>query len=386
MVQVYGKKDPGGTYVGLAGQPMFLGQKSNAVFGAMNMILRYRYTYDETYLEKVYPYLSAVAEFWEDYLRLENGRYVIYDDCVGEVGPWEGVGWEKGYGDFNPITSLGFLPVFFRAMLEASETLERDAERRAKWTDILARLSPLPMCDDHGRRRFRACEGGQGSGRHEVGLEWYMVHSLIYPATNIGLGSDPGLLKMVKEDMAGWTDREWVDHGNGFQSVLIGAVRVGVDPEFLMAKARAKIAKDGHPNLWITADGGGIETCSGIPGMINEMMLQSDQGLIRVFPVFPATQQAAFFRLRTFGAFLVSSAIRNAVVHHVVLESEKGRECRLLNPWPGKPVMVHRAGGAVERMSGKEIVLQTAPGESLVLVPEGVDIKDIEMEWPVPKD
>lgn len=37
-------------------------------------------------------------------------------------------------------------------------------------------------------------------------------------------------------------------------------------------------------------------------------------------------------------------------------------------------------------MSGKEIVLQTAPGESLVLVPEGVDIKDIEMEWPVPKD
>jgi hypothetical protein len=371
MDATYGRKDPAKAYDALTGQPMFLGQKSNALFGAMNMILRYSYTYDVTYLEKVYPYLSAVAEFWEDYLRLEGERYVIHDDSFDEVGPWQGAGWDKGYGDFNPINSLGFLRVFFQAMIGYSDTLGRDRDRRDKWSHILAHLSELPVCEDQGRQRFRACEGGTGSAKDMIGLHWHMLHALVFPATNIGLGSEPRLLKMIRDDMAHWDDRIWLDHGNAFQSVFIAAARVGYAPEFLMAKAREKIAKHAYPNLWIAADGGGIETCSGIPGMINEMMLQSHDGLIRVFPAFPANQQASFYRLRTFGAFLVSSAIRNGKVQYVVIESDKGRDCRILNPWPDKPVIVHRTEGGIQRVTRAEMVLETAPGERLLLWPDG---------------
>jgi hypothetical protein len=71
-----------------------------------------------------------------------------------------------------------------------------------------------------------------------------------------------------------------------------------------MAKARERLEKNAYPNLWLPTDGGGIETCSAVPGMINEMMLQSHRGVIRVFPVFPRDQKASFYRLRTFGAFL----------------------------------------------------------------------------------
>ncbi|MHC4201807.1 MAG: glycosyl hydrolase family 95 catalytic domain-containing protein, partial [Planctomycetota bacterium] len=105
-------------------------------------------------------------------------------------------------------------------------------------------------------------------------------------------------------------------------------------PGFLLSRARRKIEKYAYPNLLISAGGGGVETCSGIPGMINEMMLQSHGGLIRIFPVFPADQEASFHRLRTSGAFLASSAIANGRVRYVVIESEKGRDCKLLNPWP----------------------------------------------------
>jgi len=108
------------SYEDLAGQPMFLGQKSNAIFAGMNMILRYHYTYDQAYARKVYPYLAAVAEFWEDDLTLENGRYVIRDDNLDEVGPWKGKNWKDGYGDINPTTSLGFLRVFLKAMISGS--------------------------------------------------------------------------------------------------------------------------------------------------------------------------------------------------------------------------------------------------------------------------
>ncbi len=369
MDKVYKKQCPDGSYYHLAGQPMFLGQKSNAVFAATNMILRYHYTYDRAYIEKVYPYLSEVAAFWEDYLVCENRRYVIYDDSFGEVGPWQGKGWDKRYGDFNPIVSLGLLRVFFRAMIDISQDLNRDERRRRQWSHILANLSDLPVSSQDGRKRFRACEGGNGSASGIVGLNWVMLHGLVFPACNIGLSSEPEHLNMIRNDMREWTDKVWVDHGNAFQTLFISAARVGYDPDFLLAKAREKIAKYSYPNLWIRAGGGGIETCSGIPGLINEMMLQSHRGIIRVFPVFPSDQKAAFYRLRTFGAFLVSSAIEAGVVRHVVIESEKGRQCNIVNPWPNSEARLLRDGKAAEEVSGDIFRLTTKPGEKLVLMP-----------------
>jgi hypothetical protein len=372
MDTAYKDKCPDGSYYHLAGQPMFLGQKSNAVFAGMNMILRYHYTYDLAYIQKVYPYLSEVAAFWEDYLVFENGRYVINDDSFGEVGPWQGRGWEKRYGDFNPITSLGFLRAFFGAMIEISRDLNRDEVRRRQWSHILDNLSDFPVVSQDGRKRFRACGGGHGAASGQVGLNWIMLHSLVYPACNIGLSSDPENLKMIRDDMKEWTDRVWVDHGNAFQTVFIGAARVGYDPDFLMAKARAKITKYSCPNLWIRAGGGGIETCSGIPGMINEMMLQSHRDVIRVFPVFPSGRKAAFYQLRTFGAFLVSSAIDGGRVRYVVIESEKGRQCNILNPWPGQTARLLRNGKEGEVLSGDMFRLATKPGEYLALTPFGM--------------
>jgi hypothetical protein len=377
MDEIYGKKHGADSYESLTGQPMFLGQKSNALFASMNMILRHYYTYDEKYARKVYPYLSAVAEFWADYLEFEDGRYVINDDSYGEVGPWRKKGWQEGYGDRNPITSIGFLRVFFNAMLEISGDLGVDDDKRAIWKHILANLSELPVHVDAvtGRKRFRACQGGSGSGAGRIGLDRIMLHALVFPAPNIGLGSDAGLLKMIRDDMSEWGDGKWLNSGNGFQTLFICAARVGYDPKFLLAKARAKVEKSAYRNLVIHADGGGIETCSGVPGMINEMMLQSHNSVVRVFPAFPSDQKAAFYRLRTFGAFLVSSAIDGGDIGYVLLESEKGKTCRLANPWPGSEVAVRRAGGKVETASGAEITIKTRAGERVRLAPRNVAVK-----------
>lgn len=358
------------SYQDLAGTPMFLGQKSNAVFASMNMVLRYQYTYDTDYVAKVYPYLAAVAGFWEDYLTLENGRYVIHDDNFDEVGPWQGKDWKQSYGDFNPSPTLGFLRVFFKAIIGISEDLNQDAPKREQWRLILAGLSDWPVAEENGSKRFRACEGGSSTAAKSIGLDYSIMHGLVFPATNIGLNSEPVLLDRIRKDLDRWTNKEWLHHGNAFQSVFIGAARVGYDPDFLFAKARAKIAADAYPNLWIYAGGGGIETCSGIPGMLNEMMLQSHDNVIRVFPVFPATQKASFYRLRTFGAFLVSSAIDNGAIAQVVIESEKGRPCVMLNPWPGRTVAIHRNGKLAQHLTGMQLQLATAAGEHLLLVPE----------------
>jgi hypothetical protein len=362
----------------IAGQPSFLGQKSNAIFATMNMILRYHYTYDKKYLGKIYPFMLSVADFWEDYLKFENGRYVDYDDSFQEVGPWQGKDWEKGYGDFNPINSLGFLRTFFDAMTEMSSELNRDSARQVKWKHIMANLSALPTVDNKGRKRFRACEGGSGSAKNIIGLDWIMMHGLVFPATNIGLSSDTEQLKMILDDLNEWNDSIWVHYGNAFQTVFIGAARVGYNADSLMIKARRKIEQYAYPNLHISAGGGGVETCSGIPGMINEMMLQGHEGIIRIFPVFPSNQKASFYRLRAFGAFLFSSKIENGIVRLIIIESEKGKNCTIVNPWPDKKITLYRDGKIAETLAGNNVTFATRTGELITIVPEGG--KNIEMQ------
>jgi hypothetical protein len=374
----YKDRLPNDPFDDIAGEPFFLGMKSNAVFAAMNMILRYWYTYDDEYLRMIYPYLSEVAEFWMDYLTYEDGRYVIYDDSFFEVGPWQGESWREGYGDFNTLGSLGFLRIFFKFMLEISEEMNISPDKTEKWKHILENLSDFPVHAENGRERFRACEGGSGSGLKTIGLNWIMLHALVWPAPNFGLGSDPQQLKKILDDMTDWDDTQWLTDGNGFQTIFISAARVGYDPKFLLSKLNEKLQRDAYPNLSIRQEGGGIETCSGVPGMINEMMLQSHSGLIRVFPVFPDDQQASFYRLRTFGAFLVSSAKKNGQIPYVSIESEKGRDCRILNPWPDREIQVYRNGKKDQIVRGAELLFKTQTGERIDLLPEGSSYSEID--------
>ena len=92
----------------------YWGQKSDAVYCAVNMIIRYYHTYDESYARKVLPFLVGTAEFWEHYLEFEDGRYVIYNDYAHENN-WALTDKAKGLdkhnpnNDFNPLGSLAFI-------------------------------------------------------------------------------------------------------------------------------------------------------------------------------------------------------------------------------------------------------------------------------------
>ena len=79
----------------------------------------------------------------------------------------------------------------------------------------------------------------------------------------------------------------------------------------------------------------------GWPVVINESLVQSYTGQIRVAPVkFKNT--ARFARLRTAGAFLFSGEIQSGgKVSYLAITSEAGVPCQLVRPWDG-PVRVRR--------------------------------------------
>lgn len=96
-----------------------------------------------------------------------------------------------------------------------------------------------------------------------------------------------------------------------------------------------------HPNglFWAMAieiygHAGAWSETLGVIAPLNEMMLQSFNRILHVFPNWPKHVKASFNGLRAEGAFLVSASWASGAVGVVEILSEKGLECRLFSPWP----------------------------------------------------
>lgn len=333
---------------------LFLGQKYNAAYGAVNMSKRFYHTYDLDYTRKIYPYLTAIADFWEDRLEFANGRYAIVDDCLNET--------HSKPDDVNPPNCMGVVMLAFQTIIDMSKELDVDADRRKKWQHILDHFSEFPTYEYKGKTVFNGAEKGQSANGGELG--WPIIEH-IWPDGQIGLDSDPKLLEVARNTIT--LKPTWV-HANCFSMTYTAAARVGYDPNVILKHLRER-CDSGYPNHWINQRGGGIETASAVPSSINEMLLQSHEKVLRFFPVWPKDKDARFGTLRAVGAFLVSSALKDGRVQHVTIVSEKGRDCTVQNPWPDKAVTLSRNDRKAETLNGKRFTFKTAKGERIGLVP-----------------
>jgi len=335
---------------GEAGEWIFFGQKSDAAYVVVNIGMRWGMTRDVTYGKRVYPLVLATAEFWEDYLKFENGRYVICNDSIHEgSGP-----------DTNSIVSLALVRNVMNVALDMSRELGVDADRRAKWQDIRDHLSSFSTQSMNGKTVFRYTEKGTA---------WWPDNTLgiqhIYPANGIGLGSDPELLQVAKNTID--VMQRWFD-GNGSSTFFPAAARVGYNPVVLLGKLHEYSGRaSANGRMW--CGGGGLENNSTVPNTLNEMLLQSHEGILRLFAVWPKDKPARFVNLRAYGAFLVSAELKDGVVAGVKIVSERGRPCVVLNPWPSRNVRVTRNGRAKEVLTGVELSFVTEPAEVITVTP-----------------
>jgi hypothetical protein len=101
----------------------------------------------------------------------------------------------------------------------------------------------------------------------------------------------------------------------------------------------------------------------GIAGMINEYLLQSVDNKIRLFPCWPADQDAAFTRMRAQGGFIVSASFKGGRVESATIESVARKQLVLLSPW--KTMQVN--GRKAEINKDGLVEIETNPGDVLVL-------------------
>jgi hypothetical protein len=362
----------------------FWGQKVNAIFAAVNCAMRWKYTQDTNYAAKIYPYLKGVADFWDNYLVLENGRYVDHHDAVSE----------NSGRDTNPATTLSFINLVYPELVKISQILNVDADRRAKWNDIIARLTPLPVVPASSIASLNALgapynnpgvnvlrDATEGKAFPTPMVKVYQDHNIrtssagmsscqaVYPGWNIGMESDPALYLAASNTF--WLAAQWYDYNNEC-NFYPGAACAGYDPTEILTNLDTFLTHYRYKNFAINVEGGGTEHYAIVPATLAAMFVQSYQTNIHVFPNWIKNQSAKFGNLNACGGFLVSSAITLGQPEYVRIESTAGQMLKLANPWPGATVKCVSNQGATTNLFGAVLYYPTKVGEVLTLTPPAV--------------
>jgi hypothetical protein len=116
-----------------------------------------------------------------------------------------------------------------------------------------------------------------------------------------------------------------------------------------------------------------MEAMSVLATAMNESMLQSHDGTIRVFPAFNSAKNGRF-TLHAQGGFVVSSEMREGKVVWIALKSINGQDCKLELPWDKVFVTSNRNRKSRE-VRGAIVDLKTKPDEQILLVPNETDVE-----------
>lgn len=333
---------------GLRNYANSLGINSNAAFAALNFVSAFEFSQNATWLREVsYPLLRAVAAWWVCTLKktpLPGNAGYVYDDveCTRE-GCYNGPGAPHTV-DTNPAIVIAFARRILGHLLDVAGRglVSPPAAELAAWTDRLNHLAPIPT----GKALNRTVLLPQAAPvftfpaeERDNPLEFYAI----WPGEQIGLSSPPALLEAAQNTvmMAQVTQPL---QGNGFQEIFPAFVRAGINATTTLETLAVIIAAADPPNGYLAQGGGGIET-AGATVAVNDMLLQSWEGFLRFFPVWPRGDDAIFAGLRAVGAFIVSAELQNGTIAAAAITSEVGGDCTVRWPWSATLAVIDTADG-----------------------------------------
>jgi hypothetical protein len=336
---------------------------------------QYKYTLDQEYLRRVYPMLRAAAEFLVAFVtKGDDGKYHI----VPTVSP-------ENWGatvDFrlnkDCIIDLALTAFLLDAMLEGSRVLGVDSELRAKWQEVRNNLAPYPEGEGPFGRVWLDVRDAPPEFVYNVPV----TLAPVFPGEQAGLGSRPEQLALARRTAR--TVR--LEGGNDLVWQPLVRARLGMlDLDWFKREVRYCMTPLGMANDRVRQAGGryrdetdydfmmrmGVWTENlSLPAVVNECLMQSYDGVIRLFPNTANLGRAAFRDLRAAGAFLVSAAWDGKAAADVTLRSEKGSVARVANPWGPAAAEVRALPSGAEvdcTRRGAVMEFRTNAGESYSL-------------------
>lgn len=302
--------------------------------------------------------MRAAADFLMAYLKKgEDGKYHI----IPTVSP-ENWGFTVDFRlNQDCIIDLALTGFLLDAMVQASAALGVDEPLRARWAEARRDLAGYPEARGPQGRVWVDVKGAPAEYIYNVPV----TLAPVFPGERVGLGSEG-----FERELAERTIRTIrLEGGNDLVWQPLARARMGMlDLEWFKREVRYCSLPNGVANDRVRQAGGryrdetdfdfmmrlGVWTENlSLPAVLNECLLQSHEGAIRLFPNARGLRRASFRRLRARGAFLVSAAWDGRRVVRFRLESEKGGVARFFNPW-AQPPKVREGGRKIEASTARE--------------------------------
>jgi len=310
----------------------------------------YRFTLDREWLRtRGYPFIKECALFYLDFLKkaphpdlppnLKDGKYHIFPSIAGESSLKPG----------QPMTLCDqWSPIAFSrhclwAAAEAAKELGVDSDLAAQWRERCDNLAGV-------------ANGLKGYPRHCLfsSPPEYAGKPYVPPPKWDG---KPEGFSEADRWYFGLRIRDWM--GRLRQNRFIPARDF---PHY-----RKLLATWSRPNGLVRAmslphygrTGGWTETLSCM-APVQEMILQSWDGAIRLFPYWPKDRDVSFRDWRTTGAFLVSAGMEGGRISPVKIVSLKGADCLVHGEWTVTDV-ASGAPVATDRDAFGRLRFRTAP-------------------------
>ncbi|MCL2507545.1 MAG: hypothetical protein FWF05_00065 [Oscillospiraceae bacterium] len=351
-----------GAFIQLTGFPMFpaddpigvvpMGRMLYMTGWAVNQFWWYfRYTFDRKWLcDKGYPFMKECMIFLCDILmKGDDGLYHAFPSNQGEDG-FDGK--PDNYRDCQQV--MEHIRYGFMVSIEAAKIAGEDAALVESWEDILQNLAPPrgQKWPDYGgllRKRFELSppEFGSIHSLYDGGEKLRTGRTETFPQSQERYGSNFGewyfgatiqrhLMCRIRGSGGTAAARAWgskrsfdadLDYDYFIRLITRWRRENGVC-------AGMSVRNHGHTGQWTEA--------LGVTMPLQEMLLQSWDGAIALFPCWPLDVPAAYENFRAEGAFLVSASCGEGRIKSAVIQSMESGTCVLYPPWPEFEV---RCGG-----------------------------------------
>jgi hypothetical protein len=298
-----------------------------------NLWLHYKYYPDNEVLRnELYQPLKEVALFYLDFLnQCEKGK-----DGKAIIGP--SFSPEHGhFGIYQGTADITFMRMMFNIMMECNSVLNNDQDFAGQCAEALKLLPEYPL----------------SSGDHPVVVDYLNSTTDVFNVTVPVLPVYPvGEVNYFSSDETKNLFINTIDsiRWNGNNGVItLAAARARLSMPNTLDWHKSNFAKRLRPNGTFSLnqlypkneynDWGHYAEQFAFSGVVNEMLVQGLNGIIRFFPAWPSDVDASFTNLRTEGGFLVSATKKYTEVSNIRIESTAGGKLTFLNLFDAKPVV-----------------------------------------------
>lgn len=300
---------------------------------SQNFYLHWRYTMDRKFLiEKAYPWIKDVALFLEQIsIKDKNGKRELLISSSPEFNDNSKEAWFGKTTNFD----LALIRWIYEKASELALELKRNDDVE-KWKSILSEWGSYDL-DERGGLRIANELDYNESHRH-------FSHLLaIHPLGNIDYSNSEKDKKII-ENSINTLDKYGSDNWVGYSFSWLGNLKARMFDGKGAAKALKIFAENFclpnsfHVNGDQSSNGyskhryrpftleGNFSFASGI----QEMLIQSHSGIVKLFPAIPDEwQDVSFNKLRTEGAFLISAEMKQGNMKSVTVQSEKGGRIKI---------------------------------------------------------